>query len=148
LARIKIRLKKLPAKNTKIAEKDWAAPGKETAHETHEVHEGCPQKSNRTRMTRITRIGTDKDQVKEIACEKYENRRKRLGRPAATGKETARETHEVHEGCPQKSNRTRIARITRIFADKDQGKEIACEKYENRPRNTRSSRSGACGDIL
>ncbi len=48
-------------------------------------------------MTRITRIGTDKDQVKEIACEKYENRRKRLGRPAAPGKETAHETHEARE---------------------------------------------------
>ncbi len=48
-------------------------------------------------MTRITRICADKDQGKEIAYEKYENRRKRLGRPAALGKETAHETHEAHE---------------------------------------------------
>ena len=48
-------------------------------------------------MTRISRIDADKDQGKETAYEKYENRRKRLGRPAAPGKETAHETHEVHE---------------------------------------------------
>jgi hypothetical protein len=56
-------------------------------------------------MTRITRIFADKDQVKEIACEKYENRRKRLGR--------------------SRSSRSAVPDQARIFGtDKDQGKEI------------------------
>ncbi len=40
-----------------------------------------------TRMTRRVPCPTALD----IACEKHENRRKRLGRPASTGKETAHE---------------------------------------------------------